>query len=79
MYRSWLLTPSNLGGFCLFGGFFEGEVATPCSMWDISSLIRDQTYTPYVEAQSLNLWTAREVHAWGVYAQAHLVTRCLNS
>ena len=26
MYRSWLLTPSDLGGFCLFGGVFEGEV-----------------------------------------------------
>ena len=32
-------------------------------MRDPSSLIRDQTCAPALEAQSLNHWTAREVHA----------------
>ena len=30
-------------------------------MWDLSSLTRDRTCTPAVEAQSLNHWTTREV------------------
>ena len=30
-------------------------------MWDLSSLTRDQTYTPAVDAQSLNHWISREV------------------
>ena len=30
-------------------------------MWDLSSLTRDQTHTPVVEARSLNHWTTREV------------------
>ena len=35
---------------CLFG-----------HTWDFSSLTRDQTRAPAVEARSLNHWTAREV------------------
>ena len=35
--------------------------ATPCSMWDFSSVTRDQTHAPVMEAQNLNHWTAREV------------------
>ena len=30
-------------------------------MWGLSSLTRDWTHTPALEAQSLNHWTAREV------------------
>ena len=30
-------------------------------MWDLSSLIRDQTCTPCIERWSLNHWTTREV------------------
>ena len=33
----------------------------PCSIWDLSSLIRDWTLTPCIGAQSLNYWTVREV------------------
>ena len=33
----------------------------PRGMWDLSSLIWDWTHAPGVEAQSLNLYTAREV------------------
>ena len=29
-------------------------------LWDLSSLIRDQTWAPAVEAQSPNHWTTRE-------------------
>ena len=35
--------------------------AAPHGMWDLSSLTRDQTHAPKVEAQSLNHWTTREV------------------
>ena len=35
--------------------------ATWHGMWDLSSLARDQTWAPVVEAQSLNHWTSREV------------------
>ena len=38
-------------------GFFG-----PC-MWDLSSLTRDQTHAPAVEAQSPNCWTTR----WSSY------------
>ena len=30
-------------------------------MWDLSSLTRDRTDAPCIEARSLNHWTAREV------------------
>ena len=30
-------------------------------MWDLRSLTRNQTYTPYIGMQSLNHWTIREV------------------
>ena len=30
------------------------------SMWDFSSLTRDRTCAPAMEAQSFNHWTARE-------------------
>ena len=33
----------------------------PQGMWDLSSLTRDQTCTPFIGRQSLNHWTAREV------------------
>ena len=36
-------------------------LSPPCGMWDLSSLTRDQTRPPALEAQSLNHWTAREV------------------
>ena len=36
-------------------------LATVSSMWDLSSLTRDQTRTPALEVQSLNHWIAREV------------------
>ena len=32
-----------------------------CGMWDLSSLIRDQTCVPYAGRQILNHWTAKEV------------------
>ena len=35
--------------------------ATPCGIWDLSSLARDRIHTPALEAQSLNHWTTREV------------------
>ena len=35
--------------------------ATPHSRWDLSSMTRDQTPSPVLEAQSLKCWTAREV------------------
>ena len=44
-----------------FSLFFLAE---PHGLWDLSSLIRDQTRAPCtlaVEAWSLNHWTAREV------------------
>ena len=35
----------------------------PHSMWDLSSLTRDQTHGPALEAKSLNHWTTREYQA----------------
>ena len=32
-------------------------------MWELSSLTKDGTHNPALEAQSLNHWTAREVPA----------------
>ena len=32
-----------------------------CGMWDLSSLMRDQTHTPCIGRGSLNHWTAREM------------------
>ena len=43
--------------FLCFSGFF----ATPCGMWSLSSLTRNQTPPPAVEVWSLNHWTTREV------------------
>ena len=40
-------------------------VATPHSMWNLSSLTRDQTHAPALKAQSLNHGTAREVPKYG--------------
>ena len=38
-----------------------GGGAPTCSMWDLSSLIKDWIHSPpEVEAQSLNYWAARE-------------------
>ena len=34
----------------------------PRGMWDLSSPTRDQTHTSCIGRQSLNHWTAREVH-----------------
>ena len=39
---------------------YNGKAAI-CSMWDLSSLTRDQTNAPVLEVQSLNHWTAKEV------------------
>ena len=33
----------------------------PWGVWDLSSLTRDQTLNPYIERQSLNHWTTKEV------------------
>ena len=33
----------------------------PCDMWNLSSLVRDQSRTPAVEARCLNHWTASKV------------------
>ena len=33
----------------------------PPSMWNLNSLTRDRTCTPWIGGQSLNRWTAREV------------------
>ena len=30
-------------------------------MWELSSLMKDGTHSPALEAQNLNHWTAREV------------------
>ena len=40
--------------------FFQ-FLAIPGSTWDLSSLTRDGTHIPAVEARSLNYWTTREV------------------
>ena len=37
-------------------------LATPCSLWDLSSPTRDRTHTPCIEVWSLNHWTARKSH-----------------
>ena len=36
-------------------------LAELCSLWDLSSLTRDQTEAPAVKAPSPNPWTAREL------------------
>ena len=46
-------TPASLYSFIFF--FW------PRGLWDLSSLTRDRTCTPALEAWSLNHWTAREV------------------
>ena len=45
-------------GWCKYFFFF---LAAPSCLWDLSSLSRNQTQAPAVEAQSLNHWTTREV------------------
>ena len=42
---------------CLFLPF----LTVPYSIWDLSSLIRDQTYVPCISRWILNHWTTREV------------------
>ena len=44
--------------FCLFFFLF---LASLHGIQDLSSLTRDRTHAPAVEAQSVNHWTAREV------------------
>ena len=41
--------------------FFKNFLAVLCSMWDPSSLTKDRTLAPALEAQSPNHWTIREV------------------
>ena len=36
-------------------------VLWPQGMWDLTSLIRDRIYVPYIGKQSLHQWTTREV------------------
>ena len=38
----------------------------PCSMWDLPSATRDQTYVHRIGRQSLNHWTTREVLGLGL-------------
>ena len=42
-------------------------LAVPRGMRDLSSLTRDPTHAPAVEARSLNHWTAREVPSNDVF------------
>ena len=39
----------------------DPQVLLPCSMWDLSSLTRDQTRVPYIGRQSLDHQTTREI------------------
>ena len=48
-----------LDEYILFGIFIS--LAGQHSMWDLSSLTKDRTACPVLEAQSLNHWTARKV------------------
>ena len=41
--------------------FVGGSLAIQCSLWGLSSLARDQTCAPAVEAWSPNHWTTTEV------------------
>ena len=34
--------------------YYFNILATPCGTWDLSSLTRDQTCTPSLEAQAFN-------------------------
>ena len=52
----------------VFSFFFGGKVcllfpflAVPYGMWDLSFPIKDWTWAPALEVQSLNPWTTREV------------------
>ena len=38
-----------------------GCASLSCSMWDLSSLTKDQTQAPALGAQSLSHWTTREL------------------
>ena len=49
-------------------------LAAPCSMWDLSSWIRDRTRSPALKVQSLNHWTAREVPDWMAYKQQTFIS-----
>ena len=42
----------------------------PQGIWDLSSLTRDQTRAPYIERQSLNHRTTREVPTGGSFDDA---------
>ena len=42
----------------------------PQGVWDLSSLTRDQTRVPYIERQSLNHRTTREVPTGGSFDDA---------
>ena len=48
---------------CYYSNYWEFFyfLATPAGMWDLSSLTRDQTHTPYLRSTSLNHWPAKEV------------------
>ena len=42
-------------------------LTTPCSMWDLSSLIRDRTVPPAVEAWSPNHCQWNHCHSWNLF------------
>ena len=61
--------------FCFMFLFFW-----PKGMWDPSSLTRDQTHTPALEAWNLNHWTTREVssNSWVTWVTTQLCNDSLS-
>ena len=59
-----------MGSSLVVHGLQSAEAWLPCSMWDLSSLTRDQTCVPRITRQTLNHWTTREslpflIFKWG--------------
>ena len=51
----------------------------PQGMWDLSSLVRDQTGTPCIGKQSLNQWTVREDPELRFLAKCLAITNIVRS
>ena len=60
---SWTSQPPGLGeiNFCCLNHPFIYLLAASHSMWDLSSLTRDQICVPCIRRRSLNHWTTREI------------------
>ena len=65
LYLLWVLLGKRCS--CLYISIFFKScflylfMATPCSMWDLSSLTKYRTHDPAVEDQRPNSWATREV------------------